>query len=117
MSIQIAKNITRLKNAIQRKFPEEKLLYFTSQFYSDDQKRPVTKYTIKQAVYNPDKERCDNVVIFETYSQLQVLFFLRDYLAILNGEEPPHDNPQWEEAKKKYKEKLKKEACPSLFFE
>ena len=53
-----AANITlikKLQTAINSK--GEKILYNTSQWYSDKQKRPVTVYHIKKAVWDEEKQK------------------------------------------------------------
>lgn len=98
-----AKTIARLKKAISLKFPEERLLYSSNQTWSEDEKRPITQYLVKQAVDGNYMGK----VIFSTYSQLQLLFYLRDYWLTLNGEPVPTNNKQWEETKRKLREKGK----------
>lgn len=93
--------IIKLQRALNQKGCH--ILYSTSQFYSVDQKRPVTKHTIKQAIYNGESKYCDVVHLFSSYSQLQVVLFLRDLWCEVNGDEIPTDNPIWEGVKKEQK--------------
>lgn len=83
-----------------------RVLYSTSQFYSEAQQRPVTCYHIKQATYDSLTDKTVSKEIFKTYSQVQVLLFLRDMWYDLNGQEVPTDNEMWNQAKKKYYENL-----------
>ena len=91
--------IHKLQTAINSKGC--KLLYQTSQFFSEDQNRPVTMYHIKQAVWDEEKERNRNIELFKSTSQIQIVLFLRDYWYQLNGMPIPTDNPEWEKIKAK----------------
>jgi hypothetical protein len=93
--------IKKLQTAINGK--GEKLLYNTSQFYSEDQKRPVTMYHIKKAVWDEQKQRNQNTELFKSTSQIQIVLFLRDYWYKLNNIPLPTDNPEWEKIKEKFK--------------
>lgn len=88
----------------------EHILLTTSQFYSVEQNRPVTCFHVKKAIIDEEsgKSRKDSIELFSTYSRIQVLFFLRDYLYELEGREVPTDNPLWNEAKDKYYKRLNK---------
>lgn len=79
-----------------------RILYSTSQFYSDKQKRPVTKYTIKTAVFDEDTQRNKNEELFSSYSQIQIVLFLRDLWFNLQGKPIPTDNEEWNKAKAEY---------------
>ena len=78
-----------------------KILYQTHQFYSEDQQRPVTSYHIKQAVWDEKTHKNRNIELFSSFSQIQVLLFLRDIWYEVNGWEIPADNQQWNEIKEK----------------
>lgn len=80
----------------------EKLLYQTSQFYSDTQNRPVTVYHIKKAVWDKSRNRNKNIELFQTTSQIQIVLFLRDYWYTINGKELPTDNETWNEIRRTY---------------
>lgn len=98
--------IHKLQNAINSK--GHKLLYNKTQFYSEQQDRPVTMYSIKQVVEGTDKKgkpKNHYIELFQTCSQIQVVLFLRDYWYDINGWEVPTDNEQWNEAKQKYYDK------------
>lgn len=97
--------IHKLQNAINDK--GYKLLYSTSQFYSEQQERPVTQYIIKQVVDNPEVTGTNNkrksyIELYKSTSQIQIVLFLRDFWYEINGWEVPTDNEQWNEAKQKY---------------
>lgn len=89
--------IHKLQRAINSK--GYKLLYSTSQFYSKDQDRPITQYILKQASYDPDKDKMVNTEIFKSFSQIQIVLYLRDYWYQINGMEIPKDNPTWDRIK------------------
>lgn len=91
-------NIKKLQRAINSK--GEKILYTTNQWYSKEQDRPITTYTLKKAVWDPEKQKYYNVDIFKANSTIQILLFLRDYWYELNGMEIPTDNEEWNEIKK-----------------
>lgn len=92
--------IKKLQNAINTKF-HERLLYNKTQWYSDQQDRPVTTYVIRKAVWNEEKGKSVNIELFKSTSQIQIVLFLRDYWYRLNGWEVPTDNPMWEKVKEK----------------
>lgn len=85
--------IKKLRGAINGK--GEKLLYSTSEFFSEEQNRPITIYTIKKAIWDEDRGRNKNVELFHSASQIQIVLFLRDYWFKINNWELPVDNPQW----------------------
>lgn len=89
--------IHKLQRALNSK--GYKILYSTSQFYSDEQDRPVTLYLIKQAVYDEEKGKNVNVELFKSTSQIQVVLFLRDLWYEVNGLEVPYNNQTWNNIK------------------
>lgn len=91
--------IHKLQKAINGK--GYKLLYSTSQFYSDKQDRPITQYHIKQSVYNEKTGRNRNEELFHSTSQIQIVLFLRDYWYIINNIPLPTDNEMWNDIKRK----------------
>ena len=93
-------NIHKLQSAINRK-SGKKILYSTSQFYSQQQDRPVTVYILKEAIYDEETKRTHSVELFKATSQIQILLYLRDIWYEINGWEVPTDNPMWEEIKAK----------------
>ncbi len=82
----------KLQTAINLR-SEDKLLINTTQWYSKDKKRPITVYQIQIG------EKRDKRILFRTYSQIQMVLYLRDYWYTINGWEVPHDNLEWEEIK------------------
>ena len=92
--------VKKLQQAINNK--GEKILYTTSQFYSDEQDRPITIYIIKKAVFDEKKNKNVNVELFSSTSLIQIVLFLRDYWYELNGEEVPTDNEEWNRIKADY---------------
>ena len=101
--------IHKLQTAINSK--GYKLLYNTSQFYSDKQNRPVTQYVIRQVVSDDTGttpiKRNRHIELFKSCSQIQVVLFLRDFWFEINGWEVPTDNETWNEVKAKYVDKNK----------
>ena len=79
-------------------------MYSTSQFYSEQQDRPVTMYHIKQAVWNEEKGKYVNVELFKHTSQVQVLLYMRDLWYTVNGKEVPQNNEVWNAKKAQYEE-------------
>ena len=95
--------IKKLQQALQ--FEGELILITTTQFWSVDKHKTVTRYHIKKQVQSgDDKNKSTQVELFSACSQIQITLFLRDYYYEIKGYEIPHDNPIWEAAKKKYYE-------------
>ena len=106
--------IHRLQQAINNK--GYKILYSTSQFYSDKQNRPVTMYHIKQALYDEKTDKNKNIELYKSTSQIQIVLFLRDFWYEINGMEIPTDNEQWNAIKQSDKEKMQlKESINELY--
>lgn len=81
----------------------ELILISTTQFWSVDKHKKVTRYYIKKQIQSADnKNKSTQVELFSSCSQIQITLFLRDYYYEIMGYEVPHDNPIWEAAKKKY---------------
>ena len=78
-----------------------KILYQTTQFFSEDQNRPITMYLVKEAIYNEEKGKNENITLFKSTSQIQIVLYLRDYWYKMNGQEPPDDNEEWNKVKEK----------------
>lgn len=89
----------RLQSAINQR-AGAKLLINTSQWYSKDKGRAVTSYVIRQEI--PENKSRGTVEMFRTYSQVQMVLWLRDYWYEMNGWEIPKDNEEWEEVKAQY---------------
>ena len=95
--------IKKLQQALQ--FEGELILITTTQLWSVDKHKTVTRYHIKKQVQSEDdKNKSTQVELFSACSQIQITLFLRDYYYEIKGYEIPHDNPIWEAAKKKYYE-------------
>lgn len=98
--------IHKLQRALNSK--GDKILYSTTQFFSEEQNRPVTLYILKRAVYDEEKGKNTNVELFKSTSQIQIVLFLRDLWYELNEIPIPDNNETWAEKKanpiKDYKE-------------
>lgn len=94
------KTIKKLQLAINMNCPF-RILYTTNQFYSVDKQMPVTKYCLRKATLNYDEHRSDSEEIFSTYSQLQVILYLRDLWYTWLGKDLPTDNELWENIKRR----------------
>ena len=94
--------IKKLRAAINSKGC--KLLYSTSEFFSEEQQRPITIYYIKEALYNEKTGRNQNVELFHSASQIQIVLFLRDYWYKLNNIPLPTDNEKWNQIRKRIEE-------------
>lgn len=78
-----------------------------TQFYSKQLNSVVAKYTVKQAYFDESVGRTLSYELFSAYSQIQIIFYLRDHLYHLQGKKIPDDNYEWEVAKRKYYERYK----------
>lgn len=87
----------KIQSAINSRSPS-KITISTQQWYSDDKRRPVMCYTIRKS---DEINHRETTVLFKTYSQIQMVLFLRDYWYKLNGWEIPTDNEIWEEVKRR----------------
>lgn len=63
-----------------------------SQFYSDEQNRPVTMYKVAQAVWNTETERYNHKELFSSASEIQVVLFLRNLWFLVNNQPIPPTN-------------------------
>ena len=86
----------KLQTACKKRFGV-KLLIQQRQWYSDAKDMAITVYSINRVTTDNGKKI--NVELFKTYSQIQLVLFMRDLWYELNGWEVPHDNKQWEEIK------------------
>lgn len=91
--------IHKLQAAINGK--GERLLIDKSQFYSNDQDRPITLYRVSRSVFDAEKGKNKKEKLFETASQIQIVLFLRDYWYSITGQEIPTDNETWNKIKEK----------------
>lgn len=93
-------NIQRLQQALNSKGC--KILYSSSQFWSEEMGRPIKMYKIEEAIPDPESKKGNKKVkLFETSSQIQVVLFLRDMWNEINGLPVDTSNPVWNEIKSK----------------
>lgn len=95
--------IRKLQTAINKQ--GYKILYSTSQFYSEKENRPVTCYHLKKAVFDEETGRTKPVEIFKSCSQIQIVLFLRDFWYKINNIPIPTDNEEWEKCKLNYEKR------------
>lgn len=69
-----------------------KILCPRSQFYSDQQHRPVTLYKVEQSIWNDELGKYNHKTLFSSASQIQVVLFLRNLWYLVNGKEIPPTN-------------------------
>ena len=100
MAGSMIQTINKLQKAINAK--NGRVIINHTQFYSEQSKRAVGLYTVKQAYWNPDKGRTESYEIYAAYSQLQIVLFLRDYWYHLNHWKIPEDNKEWIAMREKY---------------
>lgn len=98
MAVKYITTAKRLQTACNKRFGV-KILINSKQWFSKDQNRAITQYSILQTIGEKENGRDINVVLFRTYSQIQLVLFLRDFWYKLNGWEVPTDNAEWEEIK------------------
>jgi hypothetical protein len=67
-----------------------RILSNRSQFYSEDQNRPVTIYKVSQS--RPDGIKKKHVELFSSASQIQIVLFLRNLWYVVNGKPVPKTN-------------------------
>lgn len=104
MASNYMKTARKLQMAINKKF-KVKILFNTTQWYSDKKQDSINLYTVKRTDWDEDKHKYVNTDLFSTYSQIQLVLWLRDFWYELNGWEVPTDNPVWEQKKQEWKEK------------
>ena len=92
-------NIHKLQQALNSKGC--KLLYSTSQFWSNEENRPIKMYKIEQAIMDEETGKSKKVKLFETSSQIQIVLFLRDMWNEINGLPEDTSNEYWNEVKRK----------------
>lgn len=63
-----------------------------SQFYSEQQNRPVTIYKLEQSIWNESLGRNNHKELFSTASQIQMVLFMRNLWYAVNGNEIPPTN-------------------------
>ena len=94
----------KLQNAINEKY-NEKLLLNRTQWYSEEENRPVTLFVVKKSILDTERNRKYQIELFSTYSQIYLVLFLRDYWYKLNGWEIPKDNEKYLNELDRYKNK------------
>lgn len=82
--------IRKLQIALNSK--GERVLCNRSQFYSEQQNRPVTIYKVMKSVYEPSTGKNRHYELFSSASQIQVVLFLRNYWFLIQGKEIPPTN-------------------------
>lgn len=98
-----SRTIKKLQQALL--FENEIVLITTSQFFSIDKHKFVTKYHIKKQIQDPLNDNKSSMTeLFASCSQIQITLFLRDYYYTIKGWEVPHDNSMWEAIKAQYLE-------------
>ena len=68
-----------------------KILCNRSQFYSIEQLRPVTKYIVSQSRIT-SSGKTKHVELFSSYSQIQIVLFLRNLWYLINNKPIPETN-------------------------
>lgn len=89
-----------------------RILCNRSQFYSEQQNRPVTVYKVSQSIYDPEKGKSRHIELFSAASQIQIVLFMRNLWYLINGREiPPTNNmkgaAQFEEKWRNFEEQWK----------
>lgn len=88
MAKKYATTIKKLQTAINQQY-NKKLLINKTQFYSQEQDRPIEMTIVKQAVWDEEKKKNINIELFKSCNEISVLLFLRDMWYDLNGWEVP----------------------------
>lgn len=82
--------IHRLQIALNSK--GQRILCNRSQFYSEQQNRPVTIYKVSQSVFNEQTGKNQHIELFSSASQIQVVLFMRNLWFLIQGREIPPTN-------------------------
>ena len=98
----------KIQNAIKRQY-NINLLINTNQWHHKDKDTLINMYSVKQSFWDVDKKKHTTTDLYHTYSQIQLVLWLRDYWYTLNGWEPPTDNETWEKLKSEYKQPNKEQ--------
>lgn len=69
-----------------------RILCNRSQFYSEQMKTPITKYTISQSKEDPISGKSKHVTLFEAYSTIQIVLFMRNLWYYVNDRPIPETN-------------------------
>lgn len=102
MALKYTAIARKLQSAIN-KLTGDKILFNSRQWYKEEQQRAVTQYIVLRVREESGKKVTEE--LFKTYSQIQLVLFMRDYWYTLNGWEVPTDNLEWEEVKAEYVKK------------
>lgn len=70
----------------------QRVLCNRSQFYSEQQNRPVTIYKVVQSVFDENSGKNRHIELFSSASQIQVVLFMRNYWYLLQGQDIPPTN-------------------------
>lgn len=100
------RTIQKLQKALE--LEGEWITISTSQFYSTDKRKFVTRYHLKKQERDENSKRSTQTELFSSCSQIQITLFLRDYLFEIQGKEVPTDNEIWNQAKAEYFKKKEK---------
>lgn len=93
-----------------------RLLSNRSQFFSEQQNRPVTIYKLSQSVTNEQTGKNNHIELFSTPSQIQMVLFMRNLWYLINDMEIPPTNQMkgaevfehaWQEFYEKYGEEFR----------
>ena len=82
--------IRKLQIALNSK--GQRVLCNRSQFYSEQQNRPVTIYKVMQSVFDEASGKNRHIELFSSASQIQIVLFMRNYWFLLQGKEIPPTN-------------------------
>lgn len=91
--------IRKIQKACNVKFNTQ-LCYNVTQFYSEEQKREINRYSISKQITDGNTGKYSREELFGTYSLIKMVFFMRDYWYLLNGIELPNDNEEWVKMRK-----------------
>lgn len=69
-----------------------RILCNRSQFFSDQQNRPVTIYKISQSIKNETTGKNNHVELFSSASEIQIVLFMRNLWYAVNGKPIPPTN-------------------------
>lgn len=69
-----------------------RILCNRSQFYSEQQQRPVTIYKVSQSIPDEQSGKNQHIELFSSASQIQVVLFMRNFWYLINGMQIPPTN-------------------------
>ena len=97
--------IRRLQTAIRERFGINILLN-KNEFYSEQQERIITFYSLKKPIIDDKTGKKQNIELFNSCSTTHIILYLRDMWYELNGWEIPKDE-KWEKTKQVFVENKK----------